>query len=60
MNNNDSSKIGFVKEFYETATESEIRGKLSNEAIYAYAYYVLDRIQLSKGKVLDVGCGDGK
>ena len=60
MNNNDLSNISLIKQFYETATESEIRGKISNEAIYAYALYVLDRIQLSKGRVLDVGCGDGK
>lgn len=60
MNNEEKSNINLIKDFYETAKELDIRGKNSNEAIYSYAYFILDSIKLSKGRILDVGCGDGK
>jgi cyclopropane fatty-acyl-phospholipid synthase-like methyltransferase len=49
-----------IRDYFETATASQQRGKTSEAGLIAYASYLLDRIEPSpNARLLDVGCGDG-
>ena len=43
-----------IRDYFETATASQQRGKTSEVGLIAYASYLLERIGLTKSKV--IGC----
>lgn len=54
------SNVEKIKIHFDNSAESELRGNSSPVAINNYAQFILEKLQISEGRILDVGCGDGK
>ena len=54
------SKFGLIKQHFENATDIQLRGNSSEIGIRNYALFILSKIKITKGRILDIGCGDGK
>jgi cyclopropane fatty-acyl-phospholipid synthase-like methyltransferase len=57
---NEFANVEKIKEHFENSTENQLRGNSTPAAINNYAQFILEKLQISEGRILDVGCGDGR
>jgi trans-aconitate methyltransferase len=57
---NEFANVEKIKEHFENSTENKLRGSSTPAAINNYAQFILEKLQISEGRILDVGCGDGR
>ncbi len=56
----EMSNVEKIKKHFDNSTESQLRGNGSPAAINNYAQFILEKLQISEGRILDIGCGDGR
>jgi SAM-dependent methyltransferase len=54
------SNFNKIKNHFENATEDQLRGENSQYSINIYALFILSKLEIIEGRILDLGCGDGK